>query len=191
MNTERTRRMWDDFNRPIWRFVRARVDSDADADDVVQDVFERVHTRQTQLREDERVAGWIFRIASNAVYDHHRGVSAAEVPAENLRLVAPAPVTEDASAEELLAQCVRPFLDRLEEPYRSALRMTELEGMTQAEAADAEGISVSGMKSRVQRGRAYLRGELEACCHIELDARNRVHDAEARAGCGCRVPDQF
>jgi RNA polymerase sigma-70 factor (ECF subfamily) len=54
------------------------------------------------------------------------------------------------------------------------------------------GVSLSGMKSRVQRGRVRLRALLEACCDIALDARGRVMSCERRPGgsapndCRCR-----
>jgi len=47
------------------------------------------------------------------------------------------------------------------------------------------GISLSGMKSRVQRGRAQLRALFEECCVIALDARGRPISCEPR---GPRTP---
>ena len=173
-----TEELWNEFRRPLWRYIRARVQSDADADDVLQDVFLKVHCRITQLRDDERVAGWLFRIASNAVVDHLRGRTTTPeswgVPGTS-----PPPTLEPDEAA-LLAQCVVPFIDTLPPHYREALTLTEIQGLTQADAAQAVGISVSGMKSRVQRGRTLLRESLDDCCNITLDARNRVVGVEAR-----------
>jgi len=70
----------------------------------------------------------------------------------------------------------------LPSPYREAITLTELEGRTQREAAQMLGISLSGMKSRVQRGRAKLRGMLEACCKVAVDARGKVIACEPRKG---------
>ena len=183
MNAITTTKLWDDFSDGVWRFARARLASDADADDVTQEVFLKVHRRQDQLRDDERVAGWLFRIASNAVVDHHRSVSRR---AES-QIVEPIPVTpDDPRAEErLLAACVRPFIEQLSEPYRTALVWVEIDGMTQVEAAERAGLSVSGMKSRVQRGRAKLREALEECCAIELDTRNGIRDVTPRCAGDC------
>ena len=89
---------------------------------------------------------------------------------------------DDERVQQLLATSLAPFIAALASPYREALTLTELEGLTQKEAAAMLGISLSGMKSRVQRGRAQLRRALEACCHIVLDARRRVVACERRAG---------
>jgi RNA polymerase sigma-70 factor, ECF subfamily len=79
------------------------------------------------------------------------------------------------------------FVARLPPPYREAVTLVELEGLTARAAADIVGISVSGMKSRVQRGRAQLRRMFEACCEIALDARGKVTDFAPRPQpCACK-----
>jgi hypothetical protein len=77
---------------------------------------------------------------------------------------------------------------RFSSPYREAVTLVVLEGMTMREAAEAMAISVSGMKSRVQRGRAQLRELLEACCAIAVDARGKVTDVVPRERELCCTP---
>ena len=98
---------------------------------------------------------------------------------------------EDDSASpdlrEELSRCLAPLARRLPETYREALVMTEFEGVTQVDAARALGLSVSGMKSRVQRGREQLKAMLLDCCEVELDRRGSISDYRSRDGnCGCR-----
>lgn len=86
-----------------------------------------------------------------------------------------------------LAQCLEPLIDGLPETYRAALRLAELEGLPQKDVAHRLGISLSGAKSRVQRGRAKLRERLLACCHVET-GRGGIVGYEPRdpsGGCGC------
>jgi len=94
----------------------------------------------------------------------------------------------DAPDHQPLLDCVSPFVARLPSRYREAITLTELQGLTQQEAADIAGVTLSGMKSRVQRGRRMLRELFEECCHLTIDARGRVIDADQRgdqpdAGC--------
>ena len=88
---------------------------------------------------------------------------------------------EDGAVERELAAYVAPFVAALPSPYREALTLTELEGLSQKDAAARLGVSLSGMKSRVQRGRARLREALAACCEITVDVRGRVIGCELRA----------
>ena len=94
--------------------------------------------------------------------------------------------TEPTALEKELAGYLLGYIAQLPSPYREALTLTEIEGMTQKSAADALGISLSGMKSRVQRGRERLRELFEACCRVGVDARGRVVDCEPRDPTGCR-----
>jgi RNA polymerase sigma-70 factor, ECF subfamily len=73
----------------------------------------------------------------------------------------------------------------LPDGYRRAIELTDLEGLTQAAAAERLGLSLPGAKSRVQRGRARLKDMLLRCCEIETDRRGRVIAFEARDGEGC------
>jgi RNA polymerase sigma-70 factor (ECF subfamily) len=78
------------------------------------------------------------------------------------------------------------FVAHLPSPYREALTLTELGGMGQREGAEMLGISVSTMKSRVQRGRQKLRALFDTWCNIEIDRRGRVISCVARErACAC------
>src|SRR5207248_11388815 len=64
--------------------------------------------------------------------------------------------------------------------------LTEIDGLTQAQAADRLGLSLPGMKSRVQRGRQQLEEMLIQCCAVERDVRGGLTDYRPRHGpCGC------
>lgn len=86
-----------------------------------------------------------------------------------------------------------PDLDALLRSFQAPLRgfvakrvASPSEGLTQIEAASRAGLSLSGMKSRVQRGREQLRERVLACCEVDLDRRRSIARFESRgAGCGC------
>ena len=163
-------------------FISKRV-APQDVDDVVQTVFVRIQRGLADLRDTDKLIAWAYQIARNAIVDHARTTSARRYePLDKVR-AATLPVSEDSdepASRAALAAIVGHFIEMLAEPYREALRQTELEGLTQAEAARRAGLSLPGMKSRVQRARAQLRELLEGCCDIELDARGAIVDVEPR-----------
>lgn len=167
---------WRDVAAQLRPFLARRLDG-ADVDDVLQDVWLRVQRGLPNLRHEERFTSWLFQVARSAVADHQRA-RARQPVADELAdddLVAE-PATDDRDAARSLAGCVAIFVARLPSPYRQAVTLVELEGLTVREAAEMMDISVSGMKSRVQRGRAQLRALFDACCEIALDARGKVLD---------------
>src|SRR6266542_2066511 len=102
-----------------------------------------------------------------------RGGSRVPTPPE----LAEDPFAEDPpAAERELAGCLRSLVDELAEPYRSAVTAVEFDGRTQNDVAQAAGLSVSGMKSRVPRGRHQLRQLLTDCCTVLTGPTGSISD---------------
>jgi RNA polymerase sigma-70 factor (ECF subfamily) len=193
MDGRETERVWREFHAGLHGFVRRRVGEPADADDIVQRVFLQVHRALPTLRDTDRLSAWLYRTARHAIADFYRSpVREREVASGSALEVAEQATIAEAIQDEQtafaeLAICLQPLLAELAEADREALRLVDVEGVTQVEAADRLGLSVSGMKSRVQRARARLRDVVDACCNVEFDRRGGVVGYEPRADdrCGC------
>ncbi|MDP3274798.1 MAG: sigma-70 family RNA polymerase sigma factor [Deltaproteobacteria bacterium] len=179
------RHHWTELEARLRPFVALRVRRAADVDDVIQEIFLRIHRGVSSLRDDQRFGPWVYQVARNAITDHHRALGRHPlVDAHPRQEPADEPADEpdeDSVAEQQLAPYIAAFVAMMPSPYREALTLTELQGLSQREAAAMAQISLSGMKSRVQRGRQQLREALEACCRIALDARGRVVSCEPRS----------
>lgn len=156
--------VWRDWQAALRRYVARRVRQPADADDVLHEIFLKIEARLAQLREPGRLAAWLYRIADHAIADHYRSQRPWEALPEDL----PHPETV-ADATAALAACLRPMIETLPATYRQAVLWSEIDGLPQREVAERLGISLSGAKSRVQRGRERLRAIVLDCCHVEPD----------------------
>lgn len=186
-----TETVYEHMGDDLRRYLRRRLpDADA-AEDVLQDVFVRVHNHLDTLDDDDALAGWLYRIASNRIADYYRKRSRQAVLRDADAAATAADVDEGDEAErEALRNTVAGWIvsaiEELPGTYREAVRLAEIEGLTQAEIADRLGLSVSGAKSRVQRGRRLVRDSLVQCCHFHMDRLGRVFDAVPRRGCCSR-----
>ncbi|HYO89659.1 MAG TPA: RNA polymerase sigma factor SigZ [Candidatus Limnocylindrales bacterium] len=183
-----TEAVWVQFRVPLQRYIRGHVNDEQTAADLLQDVFVKIHQRLDSVREDERLEGWLYRVARNTVYDYYR-TSHPHVEISENWPVADTPEAAD-EVESRLAMSLHMMLSSLPPEYALALRLTDLEGVSQQELAVRLGLSVSGVKSRVQRARKMLRAALLACCHFEFDRRGRVidyhpHRCNCQAECAC------
>lgn len=169
-------------------FVARRVPS-SEVDDVLQDVFLRAQRALPGLRDDERFGSWMYRVARSAIAESLRQRSRHPIVApEQAEGALDVQEADPTLLEAEVAAYLVGLLDQLPELYRETLRLTEIQGLSQAAAARTLGISLSAAKSRVQRGREMLRELLDACCKIGVDARGRVIDCEPRqAGCRCKT----
>jgi RNA polymerase sigma-70 factor (ECF subfamily) len=165
--------IWEQYSNRLIAFIRSRVFDENEAEDILQEVFIRVHHHLCCLPEWSKMERWIYQIARHLIIDHYRRRrEMVEIP-ESLPAEADLP-EEDPEAE--LALSLRGVVDALPTPYRQALILTEYQGLTQKELAERLGISLSGAKSRVQRAREKMRDMLLNCCHFELDRRGRIID---------------
>jgi RNA polymerase sigma-70 factor (ECF subfamily) len=174
--------LWDQYSRRLRAFIRSRVWDDMDADDILQELFIRVHRTLCCQPEWSRPESWFYQIARNLIIDHYRRRrQLVEIP-ESL----PAePDLPEEDPQALLALSLKQLIDELPEPYRQALILTEYHGLSQKQLAERMGISLSGAKSRVQRARAKLRDMLLRCCHFEFDRRGHIVEYYQRC-CACR-----
>ena len=160
------------------------------ADDITQDVLTR-RLAGGGLDTVDNPTGWLYRAARNAVIDHYR-LRRRHQPLFDADERWTEPEGSDGGPNDAtreLARCLQPLVDQLPPIYRDALTRVDLHGETHVQAATAAGISVSGMKSRVQRGRHQLRDLLTACCPVHTDSTGAIdsyHTDGRRCACNCR-----
>jgi len=171
--------VWTDFGNTLRRFILKRVGDEQAAEDILQDVFMKIHAGIGRLNDEGQLQGWVYQIARNAVVDYYRKTHRAQDLPDDL----PAPEDDGADVERQLARSLRAMVEQLPAEYREALILTAFEGLTQKEVAERLGLSLSGAKSRVQRGREKLRDMLLDCCHFEFDRLGRVIDYYPRVDC--------
>lgn len=187
----KTEELWQELHDGLRAFIVKRVNDQGHVEDILQEVFLRVHRQIDSVQDTRRIVSWIYQVTRNVIIDHYRKPGRQrEIPtglSEALQSLDELPTfSETARSDESeesrteLAGCLRPMIEQLSPDYREAINLVELEGLTQHTAAKRIGISLSGMKSRVQRGRKQLKQMLDDCCLIELDGRGGVIDYRAR-----------
>ena len=177
---------WADTLDRLRAFVAARVDDRELAADITQDVIVRSIASGALDRVDNPAA-WLYRSARNAVIDHYRTRRSSD-PLTDLDAWPDPDELDDRpnDATRELSRCLQPLLDQMAPAAREALVRVDVDGQTQLRAARDLGISVSGMKSRVQRARRDLKALLEHCCVVELDTQGAIADYHPTPGaCGC------
>jgi RNA polymerase sigma-70 factor (ECF subfamily) len=178
---DHTERIWKEYHDRLHSFIEARVDDTHTADDILQDVFLRIHSQVDSLRNRDKIQSWIYQITRNAIIDHYRAHKRLEELSAALAIAEPE--LRDKARDDIDA-CLMPMIQALPEPYREAVMLSEIQGLTQKEVAEKQGISLSGAKSRIQRGRSMMKDMLLDCCKFEFDHQGNVMDYE-RKGDGC------
>lgn len=181
------------------RRVACRILADeAEADEVTQDVLLSVVRKIQTFRGDAALSSWIYRIAVNAAYQRLRSRrSRAEV---SLGSFSPAfdpegrhaePVTdwssevEDPAVAAEVRGAIEQALARLPDDYRIVVVLRDVEGLPNNEVAQALGLTVAAVKSRLHRARLFLREQLADLFPPDpmVVGRKLLRSAPAAPGC--------
>jgi RNA polymerase sigma-70 factor, ECF subfamily len=167
-----TKLIWDNFSRSLRRFLLPQVACAQDADDLLQEIFIKIHLRQHTLNKEESLPAWVWQITRNTLLDYHKK---RRMPIASEEQAATLPAEWNSiDTNQLMAECIRPYLNLLPAHQREALQLADLEQVSQKVLAERWGVSHSGAKSRVQRARAELHGLFQQCCQVKADAYGNI-----------------
>lgn len=147
-----------DYLGEVTAYARRLTRNAADADDLVQDTYDRAFHHWNELREQRACRAWLFRIARNIHTDQmRRGVARPE-----LRLVSggdtlgPEAVIPAESVERIDAHQLEGALKHLPHEQREAVLLCDLWGFRYDEIAEIMSCPLGTVQSRIARGRAML-----------------------------------
>lgn len=166
-----TEKIWELLSTKLKSFLLKRVSDEQIAEDLLQETFIRIHQKLDDINDMQRITPWVFQIARNLVIDHYR-----TKPRDPTMLIddVEEKVEEEENLNDLVLGWLPQMIAQLPDSYREAVELYELKGIPQQEIADQLNISLSGAKSRIQRGRAKLKNLLFDCCSFERDIRGNV-----------------
>ena len=173
-----TEKVWNQYSEELLGFLIARTGDRILAEDLLHETFIKVHLRLGSLRNQTNLRSWLYRICSNILMDHYRK-SSALLSAEMLS-------NEEEEHSHSPEHCLLPLIEKLPEIYRRALLLSEIKGLKQAKVADILKISVSGAKSRIQRGKRMLQEGFMDCCDYTLNDKGML-TGENRSEEDCKV----
>jgi len=177
-----TEALWDEFADQMRSFIRKRISGPALIEDILQDVFLKIHANIDNLRDDTKIRSWLYRIARNTIIDHYRK---PKIRTEELADIGMPDEFPDFDPHWQVVSELRKMTEALPEKYAHALLAVEFDGISQKAYAKQLDISFSGAKSRVQRGRQMLKDSLMRCCHYEFDRFGKVIDYHPITCCCC------
>lgn len=161
MNTEI---IWTNFSDALKRFIYSRVHDHSVAEDLLQNVFIKIHLNVHTIQKKESLKSWVFTLTNNVIIDYYKTHSP--------KITLDAVLQQSEPEKEMghsAADCLRPLIHNLPPIYSEALKLSELQGLKHAEVAKKLNISLSGAKSRIQRGRDLLKKGFIDCCNYKLN----------------------
>ena len=177
---QKTEQIWKEYYQQLRNYIVRKIKDPAEADDILQDVFLKIHSHIHTLKDDTKLQSWVFQITRNTIIDYYRSRKQEDSIPEWVF-----PDKDDQNDDVLrgLSECLLPMIDQLSDSYKEAVLLSEIQGYTQKEVSEHLGLSLSGAKSRIQRGRSMLKELFTNCCQFNIGADgtiieyNKKHDS--------------
>lgn len=165
--------VWLSLNHKLYSFILGKVHDNAVADDILHDLYLKIHANIDTLKDGTKVHAWIYQIARNLIVDYYRNIQKQS----KVKLDPVNEQVDESHDDDYMSQTLEDMIkmmDNLPPEYCEALCLTEIQGMSQKAYAEKIGLSYSGAKTRVQRARGILKDMLMKCCHYEFDKYGTV-----------------
>jgi len=170
--------LWLSYKDKLHGYVMKRFKDEELAKETTQEVLLKMHKSCCSEKEIKNVNSWLFQIAHNTVIDQLRQQN--KIVHEPIERIEEA----DESIWQELEECVEPLIKLLPEKYAIPLKMSDIDGIKQADIATKLGIGLSAAKSRIQRARTMLKEEIVRCCTIETDKNGVPISIDGNVKCG-------
>jgi len=168
-----------EYSSQLRNFLSSRMKNKTDVDDVLQEVLIKTFRHFKRIKEPDKIKSWLYKTTRTTLIDYYR--KSDKYSSEEIYDIEDEQ-EEAKDAKRELSKCLNPFFKNLPDEYRKPLEAVEMQGISQKELAEKMGISYSGLKSRVQRGRQMLYRQYKDCCEYEVDVRGGIVNFNPKAG---------
>ena len=175
--------IYKEFNQQLLGYVKSKIASKEDAEDILQNVFVKISTNINNLAAEEKLKNWVFTITRNAIIDYYRINASKRKTSVDNGIDENISELQDDDPTKGLDQCMNTMINLLPDEYREIILDAEIKGIRQKDLVNKYGLAYPSVRSRVQRGRERLKQLFYNCCHIETDKHGNVLEAQRRTGC--------
>ncbi|APY01460.1 sigma-70 family RNA polymerase sigma factor [Lacinutrix venerupis] len=173
-----TKEVWQIYSSDLKRFIFSKVKNDAVADDILQDVFIKVHTKLSTLQDVSKLKSWLFSIARYSVLDYFK-TSNKTFEIANFEIETQ--IKETTHTEK---ECLYGILKSLPKKYSEPLFLSDIKGVKQLDIAKQLNLTLPAVKSQIQRARKMVAQGFKDCCgFVENDNGVLVGEIQEKEDC--------
>ncbi|NQY93641.1 MAG: RNA polymerase sigma factor SigZ [Campylobacteraceae bacterium] len=166
--------LYKQYYSKLLAFINSKVHNNADAEDILSEVFIKIYKNIEKLDSDEKLTSWIYTITRNTIIDFYRKNN--KTPA--FREFKEEFILDESKGERNihseLSNCLLPMINSLPQNYKEVLYLSEIKGLKQSEIAEEKNLSLTNTKSLIFRGKKKIKEKLFECCSYEYDSLGNV-----------------
>lgn len=171
-----TKIIWKTYSEDLRRFILSKIKDEIITDDLLQEVFIKVHTKISSVQNLSKVKSWLFTVANNTVMDHFRATKNSKV-----KLDADLPSNVEDYNDRTIdfyehseQDCLYGIIKSLDKKYRDPLFMADIQGYKQQQIAETLKLPLPTVKSQIQRARKKIAQGFMDCCGYQLNEEGKL-----------------
>lgn len=154
-----------EVHRDMFRFLVRRLGDEHDAADVLQEFYVKILTRYSELRDADKLRGWMARVLKSVIADHYRAKGRRARLTEAYKADAALfPAIDDEEIDLVICACLYKLLPTLKDEYAAILWRTDLIGEAREAIAADLGLNENAFRVKLHRARQALKKRLEQTC---------------------------
>ncbi|NQY65864.1 MAG: RNA polymerase sigma factor SigZ [Alteromonadaceae bacterium] len=174
--------IWKEYSARLKAFLFSNVSNPDDVEDLLQEILIKTYQHLDDIVEITKVKSWLFQVANNSIIDFYR----KKAKDKNLDQGQNQDQDQlwytegDKSIYQNLSECILPFIQALPDDEAQMLISIEINGVSQKEYAEKNGMKYSTLKSRVQKSRDKINSLFKECCELSIDGQGNIMDFEPK-----------
>jgi len=160
-----TTTIWNEFKGELLGFIKSRINDSSIAEDLLQEVFIKIHLKKETLKDNSKLTSWVYQITRNKIIDYYRKKN-VEIPQEQFNIQLPEELNRQ---NKDFTKCLLPFINQLSFTDKDIINQISFGGVSQKDYALNNNLSYSATKSKIQRARKKLKTLFLGCCAVETD----------------------
>lgn len=164
--------IWSDLHTELKQFINHKVKNNSVSEDILQEVFIKIHVNLFQLKDSSKLTAWVYQITRNTIADFFR----QQKGNESTRFPELPETEEQDNLYQSLGNCINGKIAKLSQKDKEAVLLTYFKNYSQKELAAFLGMSYSGTKNRIQRAREKLKISILNCENVKADANGKITD---------------
>jgi len=166
---------WEDLNKHLLFFIKKRIKNKEDAEDILQDVYIKLHKNIDALTDEEKLVSWIYQITRNTINDcYKKCYRLKKVEFEEYHIELTQEEEENLNDEILIS--MKKIIEELPKDSKELIKLYEFEDMSHKEISKKLEIKENTSKSRLKRAKEKLKNQLDECCVFQIDKFGNVLD---------------
>jgi len=166
---------WEELNKHLLFFIKKRIKTKEDAEDILQDVYIKLHKNIDTLTDEKKLVSWIYQITRNTINDcYKRCYRIKKVEFEEYHIELTQEEEENLNDEILIS--MKKIIEELPKDSKELIKLYEFEDMSHSEISEKLEIKENTSKSRLKRAKEKLKNQLDECCVFQIDKFGNILD---------------